>query len=564
MQKFNLVDDPWIKVVRKSNFQEETVSLKELFSNIDDFYDLAGELKIQDVVVLRFLLAILTTAYSRKDFNGEEYRWIKKLEAGEKVNDKELVNTWSELFNNKSFSNVVTEYLEEHKDQFDFFGEHPFYQVSKKVYNSLVPDNKKINTGKGTVSVKQINRRISESNNTPAVFSPSFGAQKNKLSLDELVRWVITYQNISGVTDKTKLKHTDKYSSSAGWLYGLNPVYIKGKDLFETLILNLDLSHTVIQRPVWEWSIEDYIKQRLNGIMPDNIPELYTLWSRVLHIEWTEENEPVIFSAGLPAPESVNAYLEPMTNWKAIKKTTDFRPAKRSKLTLNRQIWRDFGDYIPSVKASGSSKPIGVVYWFKSLEGKGLEGKGIERLGEMPITLVNTSMVSDGNATSQAPYAEVTGKMTINGSILNDEDDWPEKIEQMVTLTQKIGSDYWYFLKNLGTIAGLKDAAGEVANKESAEFYARLNEPFLTWLGDIKAGDNVIQKINEWKETLLRIVLDSAKERFSKAAGKEIKGSKPDKSDDKKEAENVFTIYLKFKGIVYKHLEIERKKNGNS
>lgn len=93
--------------------------------------------------------------------------------------------------------------------------------------------------------------------------------KKNKIALDELTRWLITYQNFTGVTDKTKIETDEKFSTPAGWLYKLNPVAAKGQSVFETLMLNLILfnqdtkDHYIQQKPVWEYdNINDYVTER--------------------------------------------------------------------------------------------------------------------------------------------------------------------------------------------------------------------------------------------------------------------------------------------------------------
>ena len=57
------------------------------------------------------------------------------------------------------------------------------------------------------------------------------------------------------------------------------------------------------------------LQQRLNGVYPDNLSELYTVWSRMIHIDW-QNGQPVIFSAGLPKLDSEKQFLEPMTTWR--------------------------------------------------------------------------------------------------------------------------------------------------------------------------------------------------------------------------------------------------------
>ncbi|MBA1394655.1 type I-E CRISPR-associated protein Cse1/CasA, partial [Lactobacillus sp. XV13L] len=62
-QHFNLVSDPWIKVI-DLNAETQTVSMCELFKNANQYRQLAGEMRSQDLAIMRFLLAVLQTVYS--------------------------------------------------------------------------------------------------------------------------------------------------------------------------------------------------------------------------------------------------------------------------------------------------------------------------------------------------------------------------------------------------------------------------------------------------------------------------------------------------------------------
>ena len=76
-QDFNLVTNPWIKVVDGRSNKEKIVSIADLFKNAQNYRDLAGEMHAQDLVTLRSpLLAILTTVFSRFDAAGEAYDWL--------------------------------------------------------------------------------------------------------------------------------------------------------------------------------------------------------------------------------------------------------------------------------------------------------------------------------------------------------------------------------------------------------------------------------------------------------------------------------------------------------
>ena len=78
--KFNLVEDPWIKVLDKKTTEIKKLTLIEVFTNTSRYSRLSGEMCSQDLAVMRFLLAILTTVYLRFDIDGNAYPWLDKKE----------------------------------------------------------------------------------------------------------------------------------------------------------------------------------------------------------------------------------------------------------------------------------------------------------------------------------------------------------------------------------------------------------------------------------------------------------------------------------------------------
>ena len=68
--EFDLLTEPWIRVRLKDNAVQE-VSLTEALVSAQDYVDLAGEMPTQDAAVLRLLLAVLFTVFSRVNVEGE-------------------------------------------------------------------------------------------------------------------------------------------------------------------------------------------------------------------------------------------------------------------------------------------------------------------------------------------------------------------------------------------------------------------------------------------------------------------------------------------------------------
>ena len=68
--EFNLLTEPWVRVRRPDNTVQE-VSLTDALLHAQDYVDLAGEMPTQDAAVLRLLLAVLFTVFSRVDAKGK-------------------------------------------------------------------------------------------------------------------------------------------------------------------------------------------------------------------------------------------------------------------------------------------------------------------------------------------------------------------------------------------------------------------------------------------------------------------------------------------------------------
>lgn len=576
---FNLTTEPWIKVIAADTYQPQTVSLIELFQNAQNYRQLAGEMHSQDLAILRLLLAILTTVYSRFNANDEVYDWLivdEETMQLVKMDDEDdyqefgkedLLATWQKLYESGHFTDIVVQYLNHYQDRFDLLGERPFYQVNRTEYDSLVPKEKQISVEKpkGVVGVKQINRRISESGNSIFLFSPKAGTAKDDLSMDELARWLITYQNFAGKTDKTKIISEEKVTDPLGWLYGLNSVYANGKTVFETLMLNLilfnqDEDSNVYhnQKPVWEFKTNlDYIENRRSKLLPDNLAELYTTWARILHVEWDAKDKPIIFSAAIPMFDNVDAFIEPMTTWRYDKKIKSYKPAFRWQSSLNRAMWRDFGNYVrTSASANGDdNQEAGIVEWLRELQ---LNQQIISK--KTKIVLATANMINDGNASSQLPAAEVYDEMRINADVLFDEqraNRWPKRIEEVIEITQQVGKDYEYFIKDIARIRNLKQS-GET-DRMIYQFYDRLNKPFTDWLASLSNQDDRDKRIMEWKRTLYRIVKIAADEVEQTNSIRDMVGIKDQTKSGETKFINIFSSKSNLIKFVNIHLDLQTK-----
>lgn len=75
--EFNLLTEPWVRVRLPDNTVQE-VSLTDALVHAQEYMDLAGEMPTQDAAMLRLLLAVLFTVFSRVNEVGSRSRWKTK------------------------------------------------------------------------------------------------------------------------------------------------------------------------------------------------------------------------------------------------------------------------------------------------------------------------------------------------------------------------------------------------------------------------------------------------------------------------------------------------------
>ena len=545
MQRYNLLDEKWIQVASKDTV--EKVSIKELFAGAAKYKELAGDMKTQDFAVMRVMLAILHTVFSRFDSKGDPYEFFEVdeesfLQTGEleeyDLYDYEdaLYQTWIDIWNAKEFPKVVYEYLEKWGERFFLYDDkYPFFQVTKEVIE-------KDAAGGGEFYGKNINRLISESNNKQAYFSPKDESYKEYIDDDELARWLITLQGYIGTSDKKKVGSAKTYSK--GWLYDLGGVYLQGNNVFETLMLNFVIAYNEnnnllkIQKPCWEAeTIEKNIELYFhNGI--DNIASLYTAWCREIFIDSnrTKEDKFVCFIAKLPEIEHSDAFLEPMTVWK-YNDTGEYKDKYRPrKHDVNKSMWRNFG--LLTGVGEGTRKP-GVIEWLNKL----CDISESEELGfnKENITLCAVCMLDDGNATSWAPIDEVEDTLNLKERVLVDTGDngWIIRINKTITDTKAIIDRA--LKKFIFELLEIRNMEKSDVSRYVERFYFRIDLSFRNWIESIDIDNDKDTKEIEWRNVLKKAMKEYVDELVSNAGLRDYKGIETGTG-----VKNIATIYNSF------------------
>jgi CRISPR system Cascade subunit CasA len=567
MGKFNLLQEPWIAVMDGKSGEKKEVSLIDLFRNAENYQTLAGEMQTQNFVILRFLLSIVQTVFSRYDCDGNLLPGIELDEIGrqaEAVDEDDLEDyraavsdCWNQLYSLGKFPEIVIRYLNSWQDRFFLFDEtHPFYQVNKQEMDEIL---KHASKGKAqSVYGKTINRTISESENKRALFAPVSNTAINKrsrldvLTSDEIARWLLMYHSYSGTGDKVKYLN-DNQGPSKGWLFDLGGICLQGDTLFETLVMNYmpesptereDLAGR-IQRPCWEYSGGEVVQRLYDGTAIDNLAELYTNWSRAVYLDPdTDVSAPMhIDVVKLPEIDHSENSIEPMTIWKWNENGISKDHFTLKKHNAEQALWRSFG--LIAAKSSdipGQKQRQPGIY---------LQYERLARVkGSRWTNIVGISMKDNGNAASWLPVDEITDQFRINDIVLTDQDPdgWVIRITNAVEVTKNtVSGIFRNYLKGICEIRNLKlkppvDPLAEgFIETETALLYENIDAYFKEWLVSLQPESSKDDAVSNWYRQLKQLVLERGTELFENSTARDLMGIKKENG-----YENIATKYWQF------------------
>lgn len=486
--EFNLLREPWIRV-RLNDFTVSEVSLTDVLLHAHEYRDLAGEMPTQDAAMLRLLLAVLHTVFSRVDVNGEPAPLEKTSIA---------LQRWGELWKLGHFpEQPIRDYLEQWQDRFWLFHpERPFWQVPEA----------KIGT---EYTAAKLNGEISESSNKLRLFSAYAGDGKTELSYAQAARWLLSVNGYDDTSAKPKGKGLP--SVGAGWLGKLGYIQAQGKTLFETLMLNLTLLKDGQRlwgenHPCWELE-EPRSAERTEIALPDNPAELLTLQSRRLLL--SREGDKVTGFALLGGDffPRENAFTEQMTVWrdpdtKKSKKTgiTTFVPSRHDKA---KQFWREFPavfcDEVESVR-----KP-GIVRWIETLQDDNINGN-VKLLDRRRMVCFKISGMAYGDKDFFVNDA-FSDSLTFQAGLLESmKKKWRREITEQIGKCEQAAKIVGHLAQNLSIAAG--DKNDTCTASAQTQFYFIIDQPFRQWLQSIDPDeDELLEKAAEWEKQARRLAI---------------------------------------------------------
>ena len=321
MVKFNLIDEPWIPVLRGG--KRESIALRTALFESHAISGLAPDFPPQTPALLRqVLLPIVLASGIVPKTNGEWGKWFAaaSFDAGQTV--------------------LIETYLAKNHERFDLFDErHPFGQVADLAAAS----------GE-TKSIGQLIAPIAMGNNVP-LLSAYTEADSLALSPAEAAVWMLHAQCWdtagikTGAAGDRQVQAGKTTGNRTGPLGALGVVVPTGRTLYATILLNLPIRSDGTEpddEPQWvRAQTASWQSRPATGLL-----DLFTWQSRRIRLipEQTGQSvvvNRVILAAGDRLPESLDPNFEPHTLWKRTAATKGdpsvIRPRRHSP---GRAAWR--------------------------------------------------------------------------------------------------------------------------------------------------------------------------------------------------------------------------------
>ncbi|MDO5727326.1 MAG: type I-E CRISPR-associated protein Cse1/CasA [Bowdeniella nasicola] len=467
---FNLLHEPWIRVLETSGTTSE-VSLLELFSKTDEFAQLSGDFETQDIAILRLLLAIMHRA----------------------MLGPRTLDDWRYIWDNRNESlALVRDYLTHFEDRFDVrHPSQPFFQVAD------------LRTKKGEWN--ELSALVQDAPGN-AFLTMSRGRGLSTLTWAQASRWLVACHAYdvsgihSGAVGDPRVKSGKGYGIGTGWAGQLGIIYVVGRNLWETLLLNLIPADTLntaaacadIDRdlPPWEKPQQDQTTAAPDGVEPQGPVESYTWQSRRVRLVGEEYVHAVLVCQGDRIRPQNRQTVEPMTAWNYSaaqsrkEKAVIYMPQK---FWPHRVIWSGLSALIPQL--AGFTKAVSGDQVPQKLPSDTLTfAKRLRReypdiahlLG--PITTVALASMTFG--TQDAVYDEwVSDQVLLPEAILQASPKITAMVSDGLETTIAVGRTINHFSANLASAAGADpDVATATGRSLEMTYLFEAEGLFRTWL----------------------------------------------------------------------------------
>ena len=545
--EFNLLDEPWIPV-RLLDGTIADVGLLELLRRTTDIADLACELPTQSIAIQRLVLAVAYRVATPRDTRD----WVRQWEDGAPTEQ-------------------MIEYLERWRDRFYLFGDrYPFMQVAD------------LRTAKNSVS--GLEKLIADVPNGEQFFTTRHGRALACIPPSEAARWLVHAQAYdpsgirSGAVGDSQVKGGKGYPIGPSWCGHLGLVWLKGKDLDETLVLNLIPADAAGLRGVdsstewgacsWEAS-EPETSARGDYSLLDpagtprelSIPRLLTWHSRRIRLVGDSSGVTgvVLAQGDKLAPQEMRLY-EPQSLWKYSTpqskkfKTDVYMPRK---FKTGRALWRNLPGTLPTVTTvQGVDKqpkqeflPSATLSFHYQLDNASIQTSypKVMRIQAVGVTY------GPKEATFEDIYSD---ELTLSVAVMRVErEDLSAEIDRQVRLTEEVARDVGTLAANLARAAGESgDGAGDGARDHAKElFFSAVDTDFRAWLTQVDGHESTRDVGCRWERSLRQHAVDIQAELVRGASSSAIIGR-----DTGRGYMNVGIAENYFRAALNKHLPLQK------
>ncbi|MGA5711308.1 type I-E CRISPR-associated protein Cse1/CasA [Streptomyces cellulosae] len=480
VRSFDLLGQPWIQVLRSDGSQDE-LSLLQVFAQADDVRHVLGDLATQEFALVRLLLAV----------------------AHDALDGPADIEKWAELWGDPDCFAPVQTYLAEHRERFDLLHPvTPFLQTPG------------LRTAKDEVF--SLNRIVAD---VPAG-EPFFSARLpdvGRLTFAEAARWIVhvhaydTSGIKTGMVDDDRVKGGKVYPLGTGWAGGLGGVFVEGRTLRETLLLNLvaadteELDFSADDRPAWR---REPCGPGSDGRSATGLRDLYTWQSRRVRLHHDADGvHGVVLGYGDPLVSRNKHRLEPMTSWRRS-------PAQEKKLGQSpvylplehdpaRSAWRGIAALLADrlEESGGTEGPLRlrprILEWVARLVTEG----HLSRRSLVPARVVGVKY-----GTQQSVVDEVVDDRLVMPVVLLHAQD-PTYAQQAISAAE----DADRAVRVLGDLAA--DLARTTGSEEDgpksaarAEGFDALDQPYRDWLSAMAKAVDPFEHRYAWQRQVRQTV----------------------------------------------------------
>lgn len=516
--EFNLLDEAWIPV-RLLDGTIADVGLLELLRRTTDIADLACELPTQSSAIQRLVLAVA-------------YRVAPPGDARD----------WSRQWDDGAPTEQMIEYLERWRDRFYLFGgRFPFMQVAD------------LRTAKDSVS--GLEKLIADVPNGEQFFTTRHGRALACIPPSEAARWLVHAQAYdpsgirSGAVGDSQVKGGKGYPIGPSWCGHLGLVWLKGKDLDETLVLNLIPADAAGLRGVessTEWGAcsweaaepETSVRGDYSLLDPAgtprelSIPRLLTWHSRRIRLVGDSSGVTgvVLAQGDKLAPQEMRLY-EPQSLWKySTPQSKKFKADvyMPRKFEAGRALWRNLPGTLPTVTTvQGVDKQpkqefltSATLSFHYQLDNASIQTTypKVMRIQAVGVTY------GPKEATFEDIYSD---ELTLSVAVMRvGREDLSAEIDRQVRLTEEVARDVGTLAANLARAAGESgDGAGDGARDRAKElFFSAVDTDFRTWLSQVDGHESARDAGRRWERALRQHATDIQAELVRGASSSAIIG----------------------------------------